>query len=142
MDKIQTSADKRSMGVWISNNFSWHGLTRRDEYRRWLPIILIVEFIAVWALWVWGDKGTVRFPASPTGFLLFLMVLPISIGFILLCARRFRSAGISRKWLLPLLLNVNIPIGDHYLNAVMLWAWGVILVGAMKPDSTEETGIY
>jgi hypothetical protein len=122
------------MGAWLSKNFAWSGLTSRDGYRRWLPLVILSEVIQTWALWNWGDKGMLRFEGTAADVLLLLLVIPMWIGFILLSGRRFRSAGITRKWLLPLVMAINIPIGDYYLNAVVLWSWGVILVCALKPD--------
>jgi hypothetical protein len=122
------------MGTWISRNFSWSGLTSRDEYRRWLPLIIVVSAVQIWSLLIWGNRGMIRIAPSLAVFPLFAFGALIWIGFILLSARRFRAAGVSRKWLLPLVFTINFSIGNYFLNLATLWSLGVIMIGGWKPD--------
>jgi uncharacterized membrane protein YhaH (DUF805 family) len=130
------------MGAWLSNNFSWSGFTSRQEYRRWLPLIIVFEVAQILALWVWGVRGAIRLSATPTAIIASLVFLALSIGFVLLTARRFQSAGITRKWMLPMFLIVNIPFGGYYLNCAMLWVFGLIAVAALQPDIPGEARVY
>ena len=127
---------------WLVINFRWNGFTSRDEYRRWLPLIITVFLFDIWTLWIWGVRGMIRLDLSALSFFVFLVELLFWIGFVLLSARRFRSAGITRKWLFPLMMTINIPFGGAYLNGVLLWFLGVICVCAVKADRHDTTEIY
>ncbi|HEY0597136.1 hypothetical protein [Sphingopyxis sp.] len=39
------------MGIWLGQHFAWHGYTRRDEYRRWLLLVIPVEALLLAGLW-------------------------------------------------------------------------------------------
>jgi hypothetical protein len=142
IDKIQAPIDKATMGAWFSNNFAWSGFTSRQEYRRWLPLIILFEAAQVLALWIWGARGAVKLSLSPATVVLLLVFLTLCIGFILLTARRFQSAGLTRKWLIPMFLSFNISFGGYYINCGMLWVFGSIAVAAVKPDIPDEARVY
>ena len=130
------------MGAWFSENFAWSGFTSREQYRRWLPLIILFEIVQTLGLWVWGERGMIRMPFTPAAIPFLLVFLPLSIGFILLSARRLQSAGITRRWMLPMFLHANVPLGEYYLNCAAVWTWGIIFVAAVKPDIPEEARLY
>jgi hypothetical protein len=122
------------MKEWLVRNFGWNGFTSRDAYRSWLPLIITTYIAYIISLWVWGDRGQIQFTMTPYSFAILSVHLPLSIGIVLLTARRFRNAGITRIWLLPLFLNVNLPIGDLYVSSAIIWGIGAIFVAATEPD--------
>jgi uncharacterized membrane protein YhaH (DUF805 family) len=130
------------MRSWLSTNFDWTGYTSRDEYRRWLPLFFGIELAGILAVWRWGIGGTIHFPPTLSGLLYFVAGLPIWISFVLLSMRRFHSAGLSRKWLLPLILVSNFHWGDYHLNVNLLWSLAVMAVAATRPDIPEELRTY
>ncbi|WP_447929434.1 hypothetical protein [Sphingopyxis fribergensis] len=123
------------MGARLEQTFAWHGLTNRDEYRRWLPLIVAVDVALLWALYEFGGRGTINLSDfGLTGTALFVASLPYFIGWLFLTARRFRSADISRGWLILAVLTINIPVGDFHVNISMIAAILLTAVAALAPD--------
>ncbi|MGV1684193.1 DUF805 domain-containing protein [Sphingopyxis sp. NJF-3] len=126
------------MSAWFARHFAWHGYTSRAEYYRWLAVIVPAEILLLAAIWQHGSRGTIHFPSTASGLTLFVVCLAYFIGLLILTARRFRSAGISRGWLVPTLLAIVIPIGPYYWNVsatVMLLAICVAAVAADVPEN-------
>src|SRR3546814_19612791 len=104
------------MNAWFARHFAWHGYTSRDEYRRWLSLIIPAEILLLAAIWLYGSRGTVHFSSTPLGLTFFVVGLAYLIGLFILTARRFRSAGISRGWFILTVLAIVLPIGPYYWN--------------------------
>ena len=125
------------MGAWIERHFAWRGQTSRDEYRRWLPLILLVDLAIVWAVANWGERGKINLSDFGwTGLAMFGAMLPYALGWIFLTARRLRSADISRSWLVLTIVGINIPVGGVYLNISFIVTLLLTAVGALAPDRT------
>src|SRR3546814_15388015 len=99
------------MNAWFARHFAWHGYTSRDEYRRWLSLIIPAEILLLAAIWLYGSRGTVHFSSTPLGLTFFVVGLAYLICLFILTARRFRSAGISRGWLILTGLAIVFPSG-------------------------------
>lgn len=126
------------MGAWLEGHFAWHGETSRDEYRRWLPLVVPVEILLLAGLWFGGRNGTIDFPATVPGIGLFAVALTYKIALLFLTARRFRSAGLSRGWLFLPFFTFNVPVGAYVWSAGATIALLTILVGAAAKDLREE----
>ena len=126
----------------LARHFSWHGRTSRAEYRRWLWAIIPIETVILVMTSLYGENGTIHFPTSPVGLVLFVLCFAFVISVLLITARRFRSAGLSRGWLVPTIFSINIPVGAYYWNVsatVMLLA---IFAGTAVPDVPESQRTY
>jgi len=127
------------MGAWIENHFAWHGVTNRAEYRRWLPLIIIVEMMILAGLLWFGERGTIRLNNFGwPGILLFFAGLIYFIGWLLLTARRLRSAEISRAWLLITVMTCILPVGDTYINIPAIASVLLTVVAAMARDRRDS----
>jgi uncharacterized membrane protein YhaH (DUF805 family) len=123
------------MGAWIERHYSWTGLTSRDEYRRWLPLILAVAALLLWLQFEFGtgdhlDVGQFGWAGVP----LFLIALIYCIGWFFLTARRLRSADISRGWLFFALLRIDLSVGGYHINSATIAGLLLIAVAALAPD--------
>lgn len=128
------------MGAWIDRNFAWKGLTSRDEYRRWLPLILLVDLTLIWALVAWGERGTINLGNFGwAGAAIFMAGLPYFVGWVLLTGRRLRSADISRSWLIPAVLTINIPIGDVHINVSAVAMMLLTVISAVAGDRVPSS---
>ena len=129
------------MVAWLADHFDWNGRTSRDEYRRWLPLIIAFELALLWSLAAFGRNGRLHFEDfGPWGAALFLLGVLYMIGWTLLTARRRRSAGITRRWLL-LALFVNIPIADTFVTISLVVTLILIAVATLAPDRDTITAI-
>jgi len=127
------------MVAWLADHFDWNGRTSRDEYRRWLPLITAVEIALLWSLMAFGRNGRLHFEDfGPLGATLLLLGIFYMIGWTLLTARRLRSAGITRRWLL-FALFVNIPIAGTFVTASLVITLILIAVAALAPDRDTAT---
>lgn len=123
------------MGTQLYPNFAWHGETSRHEYRRWLPLIVAVDLVLLWATYKFAEHGTVNMGKFGwIGILLFLIGMIYYLGWFFLTARRLRAARIYRAWLIFAFLAINLPIGDFYINFTMIAAILLTAVAAMAPD--------
>jgi len=123
------------MGAWLERHFAWHGETSRDEYRRWLPLIVAIDVALLSALHKFGFHGTINLSDFGwTGALLFLAGLLYFIGWLLLTARRLRSADVSRAWLIFAIFSINIPVGDFDINVSAAAALLLTAVAALTRD--------
>jgi uncharacterized membrane protein YhaH (DUF805 family) len=130
------------MGGWLARRLDGFGYTSRDEYRRWLALIIPTQILLLAAIWLYGRGGIIHFSPTPWSLILFVVGLAYMIGLFILTARRFRSAGLSRGWLLLTILTASVPIGPFYWNisvTVMLLA---IFVGSMVADVPENERVY
>lgn len=123
------------MGAWIERHYAWTGLTSRDEYRRWLPLIISVDALLLWFQFEFGtdrriDFGQFGWFAAP----LFLVSIAYYIGWFLLTARRLRSADISRAWLLFAFFTINFSVGEYRVNFTFISALLLTAVGALASD--------
>ncbi|MGH6631854.1 hypothetical protein [Sphingopyxis sp.] len=130
------------MGAWLERHFSWHGETSRDEYRRWLPLVIPVEILLLAGLWFYGHNGTIHFPSTLSGVSLLAVGFAYRIALFFLTARRFRSAGLSRGWLFIPFFTINIPVGSHFWSVGATITLLTILAGATVEDLREEERIY
>lgn len=122
------------MGAW-EQHFTWHGKTSRNEYRRWLPLIVAVDAALLWALFEFGKRGTLNLSDFGwAGVFLFTVSLPYFIGWVLLTAQRLRSANISRKWLIFAVFTINIPVGDLHINVSLIAALILTAIAATARD--------
>jgi uncharacterized membrane protein YhaH (DUF805 family) len=127
------------MGVWVKQNFAWHGETRRDEYRRWVPLIVAADLVLLWAAYKFSRNGTINFgDFGLVGVPLFMAAILYFAGWLFLTARRLRSAGISRAWLIFACLTINLPIGGFHINVTMIAALLLTAVGASARDLEQE----
>lgn len=123
------------MGAWLRRFFSWDGETSRDEYRRWLPAIVAIEGALLWSLFTFGERGQVNFNQFGwIGTPLFLIGLLYYIGWFLLTARRLRSAEISRGWMIPAFVAINLPVAGYHINVSMITALILTAVAAIARD--------
>lgn len=74
-----------------------------------------------------GDFGLV-------GAILFILFLAYSIGWLLLTARRLRSADISRSWLIFAILSINLPVGNIHVNITQIATLLLTAVAALARD--------
>ena len=122
-----------------ARHFSWYGYASRAEYRRWLWAIIPIELAILLALASYGRNGTIPFPLSIAGVASFLLCLTYCLWLLFLTARRFRSAGCSRGWLIAAaIFRFNLPVGPHYWNVSVTIMLLAIFVGATVPDIPEE----
>ncbi len=127
------------MVAWLADHFDWNGKTSRNEYRRWLPLIIAVEILLIGSLIAFGRNGRLHFEDfGPLGATLLLVGLLYSIGWTLLTARRLRSAGITRRWLL-FALFVNIPIAGTFVTVSLVITLILIAVATLAPDRHTVT---
>ncbi|WP_447760290.1 DUF805 domain-containing protein [Sphingopyxis panaciterrae] len=123
------------MGSWLDRNFAWHGETGRDEYRRWLPLVVVVDLALLWATYEFAERGTVDMGSFGwIGAPLFLIAMLYYFGWLCLTARRLRAAKISRAWLIFAFLTINLPVGGFYINFTMIAAILLTAVAAVAPD--------
>lgn len=123
------------MGAWIERQYNWAGLASRHEYRRWLPPILAADVLLLWVQFRFGTAGYVDIGQFGwIGASLFLIGLAYYIGWFCLTARRLRSAGISRAWLLFALLTISLPVGGYHINSTLIAAFLLTVVAALAPD--------
>ncbi len=123
------------MGAWIERHYTWTGLASRDEYRRWLPLILAIDALLLWFQFEFGTGGhTDLGQFGWAGVPLFLIGLIYYIGWFFLTARRLRSADISRAWLLFAFFAINVPVGGYYINFTLIAALLLTAVAALVPD--------
>ena len=123
------------MGAWFEHHFAWHGYTSRNEYRRWLPLIVAINMALLWAVHQFGARGMINFSDFGwVGTLSFVALLPYFIGWLLLTGRGLRSAGISRSWLIFAVLTINIPVGNFYVNISMIASCLLTAVAALARD--------
>ncbi|MBJ7440039.1 MAG: hypothetical protein JHD35_13560 [Sphingopyxis sp.] len=130
------------MSEWLARNVSWHGETSRAEYRRWLIIIIPAELFLLTAIWIYGRRGMVIFPVSWAGFAAFVPCALYVAGLLCLTARRFRSAGLSRGWLLLPFFNINLSVGSYYWNLSATIMLLIIFVAATVSDVPKERRVY
>ncbi|AJA07547.1 hypothetical protein SKP52_03090 [Sphingopyxis fribergensis] len=123
------------MGTWIERQYNWIGLANRDEYRRWLPLILAVDAFVLWLQFEFGTDLHIDFGQFGwVGVPLFFAFIVYYAGWFFLTARRLRSADISRAWLLFALFRINLPVGDYSVNFTFIAALLLTAVGALAPD--------
>jgi len=84
----------------------------------------------------------IHFSMKPWGLALFAIGLVYMIGLFVLTARRFRSAGLSRKWLLLTVLTAVVPIGSFYWNIPATAMLLAIFVGSVAGDVAESERVY
>jgi uncharacterized membrane protein YhaH (DUF805 family) len=123
------------MGAWIERHYTWTGLASRQEYRRWLPLILAVDVLLLWLQFEFGTGGHIdleRFGWA--GASLFLISLIYYIGWFFLTARRLRAANISRAWLVFAFFTINVPVGSYHINFTLIAALLLTAVAALAPD--------
>ena len=126
------------MGAWLDRNFAWHGETSRDDYRRWLPLIIAVDLVLLWATYEFADHGTLNM--SRFGWIgapLFFIGALYVVGWFFLTARRLRAANISRAWLIFAFISISLPIGDSYINFSMVAAILLTAVAAMAANRDQ-----
>ena len=123
------------MVTWLTHRFAWNGRTSRDEYRRWLPLIVAAQIAFFWGIGEYGRRGQIDVgDFGLWGLTLFAIWLLYSVGWVLLTARRLRTAGITRRWLLlPILFQV--PIGDSLFTVGTAATVFLIVVAALAPDA-------
>jgi len=123
------------MGAWLADHFAWNGRTSRDEYRRWLPLIIAAEIASFWGVAEYGRRGAIHVnDFGWWGLIPFTILLAYSVGWTLLTARRLQTAGITRRWLLfPVF--VHVPIGDSLFTVGTAMAVFLIVVAALAPDT-------
>jgi len=126
------------MGGRLEQHFAWHGYTSRDEFRRWLPLVIPVEALLLAALWFYGRNGTIHFPSTIAGISLFTAGLAYRIALLFLTARRFRSAGLSRGWLFLPFLAINLPVGGYFWSVGTTITLLTIFAGATADDVRDE----
>ena len=126
------------MGTWPEQHFAWHGYTIRDEYRRWLPLVIPVEILLLAGLWFYGHNGTIHFPSTLPGVSVFAVGLAYRIALLFLTALRFRSAGLSRGWLFLPFCTINIPVGGYFWSVGATITLLTILAGTTVEDLREE----
>lgn len=130
------------MGAWIERHYTWTGLASRDEYRRWLPLILGIDALLLWLQFEFGsgahiDLGQFGWAGVP----IFLTGLGYYIGWFFLTARRLRSADISRAWLLFAFLTINVPVGGYHINFTVIAALFLTAVAALVPDRDPRPAV-
>src|SRR3546814_437433 len=130
------------MYAWFARHVSWHGYTILDEFRRCLSFIIPAEILLLAAILLYGSRGTVHFSSTPLGLTFFVVGLAYLIGLFILTARRFRSAGISRGWLILTVLAIVIPIGPYYWNVSATAMLLAICAAAVTADVPENERIY
>lgn len=122
------------MLAWLADHFDWKGRTSRDEYRRWLPLILFAEIALIWGIAVFGRMGRLHFEDfGPWGAGLLAIGLLYNVGWTLLTARRLRAAGMTRRWLL-FALFINIPIAGSFVTISMIITLILTAVAALAHD--------
>ena len=129
------------MGRWLEQHFAWHGYTSRDEFRRWLPLIVPVEALLLAGLWFYGRNGTIHFPSTIAGISFFGAGLAYRIALLFLTARRFRSAGLSRGWLFLPFFTINLPVGGYFWSVGTTITLLSIFTGATVDDVRDEERI-
>lgn len=128
------------MGAWLQQRFVWHGLTSRDDYRRWLPLIVPINLAELWAVYEFGARGRINLSDfGLAGVVVFAAFLPFFIGWLFLTARRFRAADLSRGWLAFAVFTINIPLGDFHLNISIFAAFLLTVVAALVPDQDRAS---
>ncbi|WP_144037712.1 hypothetical protein [Sphingopyxis sp. KK2] len=127
------------MGAWLERHFAWNGRTSRDGYRRWLPLIIAVEIASFWGVAAYGRRGVINVADFGWwGLLLLAIWLPYAICWNLLTARRLRTAGITRRWLL-IPVFVQAPIGDSLFTVGTAAIVILIVVAALADDAEPVT---
>lgn len=130
------------MGGWVKQNFAWHGETSRDEYRRWVPLIVAADLALLLAGYKFARHGTINFgDFGLVGVPLFIAAILYFVGWLFLTARRLRSSGISRAWLIFACLTINVPIGDFRINVTMIAALLLTAIGALVRDLEPERAL-
>ena len=123
------------MVTWLTHHFAWNGRTSREEYRRWLPLIVAAQIALFWGVAEYGRRGQIDVgDFGLWGLTLFAIWLLYSVGWVLLTARRLRTAGITRRWLLLPIL-VQVPIGDSLFTVGTATTVFLIVVAALAPDA-------
>lgn len=63
-----------------------------------------------------------------------MLLLAYYIGWLFLTARRLRSTNISRSWLIFVILSVNLPVGNIYVNFTQVAALLLTAVAALARE--------
>ena len=78
-------------------------------------------------------------PAKWVGATLLIGGIVSYIAWFMMTARRLRSAGISRAWMVPAFLSINLPIGGVTINFSLIAALVLAAVAAMANDRAVMT---
>jgi uncharacterized membrane protein YhaH (DUF805 family) len=128
------------MGAGTTQIFSCNGYLSRDEYRRWLPLIIAFQ-LALFLFWfryaVHGSVNMTDF--GIIGLAAFLAGLVCFIGWLTITSKRLRAADISRGWLILAVLVINLPIGGVYINFSMIAAFLLTIIAAVARDRMTAT---
>jgi uncharacterized membrane protein YhaH (DUF805 family) len=134
---IASSIWARKMSDWLQDNLHWSGRTSRTKFRQWLLLIIAFEILMTWMVWEYGKNGRVNTLQFQYGLALFLLFSALTFAQISFEARRLKTAGFSRKWLILALFAPSLPLGETHLNLAMAVNWVIIAVCTLAPDVPE-----